>query len=82
MFALRRTAPYPYRAVASARSFHFTPRLRVKVGDVVPDVELMEGSPGTKVNLAKELSSGQGVIVGVPAAYSNNAPHPLLDLYS
>ena len=74
MLALRRSAPHACRAVASARSFHFTPRLGVKVGDGLPDVELMEGSPGTKVNLAKELSSGRGVIVGVPAAYSNNAP--------
>jgi 2-Cys peroxiredoxin 5 len=53
----------------------------VKVGDVVPDVELMEGTPGTKINLAKELSSGRGIIVGVPAAYSNNASIQLLDLY-
>lgn len=30
----------------------------------------MEGSPGNKVNLAKELSSGKGVIIGVPAAFS------------
>ena len=44
----------------------------------------MEGSPGTKVNLARELSSGRGVIVGVPAAYSNNALpfHLLTDTYN
>lgn len=74
MLALRRTASHPCRAAAaSTRSFHFSPRLRVKVGDAVPDVELMEGTPGTKVSLAKELSSGRGIIVGVPAAYSSNA---------
>ena len=80
MLALRRTAQHPCRAVTFARNFHFTPRLRVKVGDALPDVELMEGSPGTKVNLAKELSSGRGVIVGVPAAYSNNCFPPFLPL--
>ena len=31
---------------------------------------MLEGSPGTKVNLAKELSSGKGLIIGVPAAFS------------
>jgi 2-Cys peroxiredoxin 5 len=41
----------------------------VNVGDAVPNVDLVENSPGNKVNLAKELS-GKGVIVGVPAAFS------------
>jgi 2-Cys peroxiredoxin 5 len=41
----------------------------VKVGDKIPDVELMEGSPGNKVSIAKELK-GKGLIIGVPAAYS------------
>ena len=42
----------------------------VKVGDSIPNVDLVEGSPGDKVNLSKELASGKGVIVGVPAAFS------------
>ena len=42
----------------------------VKVGDSIPDVDLVEGSPSDKVNLSKELASGKGVIVGVPAAFS------------
>ncbi|MDI1485112.1 MAG: hypothetical protein OHK93_000247 [Ramalina farinacea] len=41
----------------------------VKVGDPVPSVELMETSPGTKVDLSKELK-GKGLLIGVPAAYS------------
>ena len=41
----------------------------VQVGDKIPDVELVEGGPGTKVNLAKELK-GKGLIIGVPAAFS------------
>ena len=43
----------------------------VKVGDTLPSVELAEGSPGNKVNLAKTLT-GKGVIVGVPAAFSTS----------
>ncbi|CAK4034424.1 peroxiredoxin pmp20 [Lecanosticta acicola] len=42
----------------------------VKPGDPIPDVELLEGAPDKKVSLAKELASGKGVIVGVPAAFS------------
>jgi hypothetical protein len=44
--------------------------LQVKQGDSIPNVDLFEDSPGNKVNLAKELSSGKGVIIGVPAAFS------------
>ena len=43
---------------------------QVKVGDSIPDVELFEDSPGNKVNLSKELASGKGLIIGVPAAFS------------
>jgi len=42
----------------------------VKVGDSIPSVELTEGNPGGKVNLATELASGSGIIIGVPAAFS------------
>jgi 2-Cys peroxiredoxin 5 len=42
----------------------------VKVGDSIPSVELFEDSPGNKVNLATELASGKGLIIGVPAAFS------------
>ncbi|KAI8964223.1 AhpC/TSA family protein [Daldinia sp. FL1419] len=58
-------------AAAAARQFHGTPRAFVKVGDAIPDLEvLQEGSPGNKVNLAKEFTTANGVIVGVPAAFS------------
>ena len=52
-----------------ARNFQSSGRVPVQVGDKIPDVELLEDSPGNKVNLAKELT-GNGVIVGVPAAFS------------
>lgn len=44
--------------------------MQVKVGDTVPDIELWEDSPGNRVNLAKELASGKGLIIGIPAAFS------------
>lgn len=44
--------------------------MQVKVGDPVPDVELWEDSPGNRVNLAKELATGKGLIIGIPAAFS------------
>ncbi|KAF2495578.1 Redoxin [Lophium mytilinum] len=53
----------------SGRQFHISPPVFVKAGDRIPDVDLMENSPGTKLSLAKELT-GKGVIVGVPAAFS------------
>ena len=46
----------------------------VKVGDSIPSVELVEGSPGNKVNLANELK-GKGLIIGVPAAFSKYLAH-------
>jgi len=42
----------------------------VKEGDSIPNIDLGEDSPGTKINLSKELSSGKGLIIGVPAAFS------------
>jgi len=42
----------------------------VKEGDSIPDVTLFEGNPGDKVNLADVLKSGKGIILGVPAAFS------------
>ena len=56
----------------TTRFFHGTPRAFVKVGDAIPPVDLMEGSPGNKVNLAAEFkkSGGKGVVIGVPAAFS------------
>lgn len=49
---------------------HYTTTVKmVKAGDPIPEIELMEG-PETKVNIGKELSSGKGLIIGVPAAYS------------
>lgn len=55
------------------RTFHQTAVKMVKVGASIPNVDLVEGSPGDKVNLSKELASGSGLIIGVPAAFSKYA---------
>jgi len=53
-----------------ACSFHSsTRRAFVKVGDAIPSVELVEKSPGNKVNLKDEIK-GRALIIGVPAAFS------------
>jgi len=62
MFATARRLPL-VRPVASRRLFHASAPAFVNVGDKLPDVDLVEGSPGNKVNLAKELT-GKGVIIG------------------
>ncbi|KAI1129763.1 AhpC/TSA family protein [Nemania abortiva] len=60
------------RPLVAARQFHATPRAFVQVGDAVPDIDLHEDSPANKVNLAKAYGTGidNGVIIGVPAAFS------------
>lgn len=72
MFAARRLYSGAPRAVPAStyRSFQSSARAFVKVGDAIPDVELMEDSPGNKVKIAQELKSGKGLIIGVPAAFS------------
>ena len=57
------------RLAAGRRLFHASAPAYVSVGDKVPNVNLVEGSPGNKVNLAKELS-GKGVIIGKATAVS------------
>jgi 2-Cys peroxiredoxin 5 len=66
MFSLARRLPLT-RPVAGARLFHASAPAFVKVGDKIPSVDLVEGSPGNKVNLAKELT-GNGVIIGMSHA--------------
>lgn len=56
---------------ATARGFHSTRPAFVKVGDAIPNLDVLtEGSPANKVNLSQELASGNGVIIGVPGAFS------------
>jgi Redoxin len=58
-------------AVVARRPFQTSAERRVAVGQEIPDLEvLVEDSPGNKVNLAEEFKLGNGIIVGVPAAFS------------
>lgn len=59
------------------RSFTTTRPAFVKVGDAIPSIDLVEASPGNKVNLANELK-GKGLVIGVPAAFSTYLTYVLL----
>ncbi|KAK2609758.1 hypothetical protein N8I77_003244 [Diaporthe amygdali] len=55
----------------TTRAFHATPAARVSVGDSVPNLDVLtEGSPANTVNLAKEFAAEDGLIIGVPGAFS------------
>ncbi|KAK3657567.1 hypothetical protein LTR56_002342 [Elasticomyces elasticus] len=70
MFPARRAfRAAPALSASPLRSYHATRSMAVQINDAIPDVELMENSPGNKVSIAKELK-GKGVIIGVPAAFS------------
>lgn len=71
MFAARRLATQFPRA----RAFHASAPAFVQKGDAIPSLDLVENSPGNKVNLAKEIK-GKGVIIGTPAAFST---YPLVN---
>jgi 2-Cys peroxiredoxin 5 len=62
MFSAARILPST-RLAAGRRLFHASAPAFVSVGDKLPAVDLVEGSPGNKVNLTKELT-GKGVIIG------------------
>jgi len=66
-FALRRFA---LNAARPSRSFHSSARAFIKVGDKLPNLDvLVENSPGNKVDLS-EFTKGKALIIGVPAAFS------------
>ncbi|KAM7221926.1 peroxiredoxin-5, mitochondrial [Rhypophila decipiens] len=67
-----RNRPAMMPAAAAARSFHSTRPVFIKVGDPLPDLEvLQENNPGNKVNLAEEASKlNKMILLGVPAAFS------------
>ena len=71
-YTARRLAPAVTLASvrSKTRAFHATAPALVNVGDSIPGLDLVEDSPGKTVNLAKELAQGKGLIIGVPAAFS------------
>ncbi|XP_050007967.1 peroxiredoxin-5, mitochondrial-like [Alexandromys fortis] len=52
---------------ASAAAVAMAP---IKVGDAIPSVEVFDGEPGKKVNLAELLKGKKGVLFGVPGAFT------------
>jgi hypothetical protein len=72
IFATRTLVSVANRAGRIQRSFfHSTAPVTVRVGDVIPDTDvLVENSPGNKINLAKEIKGKRALIIGVPAAFS------------
>ena len=70
--ALRQPLPAARRLpTIAARTFTASAPRRVSVGQEVPDLEvLVEDSPGNKVSLAAEFGKGNGLIIGVPGAFS------------
>ncbi|XP_012970193.3 peroxiredoxin-5, mitochondrial [Mesocricetus auratus] len=42
----------------------------IKVGDAIPSVEVFEGEPENKVNLAELFKGKKGVLFGVPGAFT------------
>lgn len=59
------------RSTNIARPFSSSPAIMVKAGDPIPAVDLVEDSPGNFVNLRKQLT-GDGLIIGLPAAFSKD----------
>ncbi|KAK3321663.1 redoxin [Apodospora peruviana] len=68
---------------AAARSFHSTRPAFIKVGDPLPDLDvLMEDTPGHKVNLAEEAKkSNNMILLGVPAAFSGSCSQKHIPSY-
>jgi hypothetical protein len=77
MFAAARTLSPVTRCAAGRRLFHASAPAWVKVGDKLPSVDLVEGSPGNKVNLASELT-GKGLIIGTCRVNDTRSWDPFL----
>lgn len=65
----RKGAGWECDGVRSFRSASVT-MAPIKVGDAIPSVEVFEGEPGKKVNLAELFKGKKGVLFGVPGAFT------------
>ena len=54
----------------ASRFLHTSKMAPVKVGDAIPDVDLFEGAPDKKVNLAQLCKDSKIVVFGVPGAFT------------
>merc|ERR1712154_631309 len=59
-----------FSPIVTNRLLHSTSMAPVKAGDAVPSVDLFEGAPDKKVNLAELTGSGKFVVFGVPGAFT------------
>merc|ERR1711994_619104 len=62
--SLARPLPYLTRHLSTTRS------APIQVGDSIPSVDLFEGAPNNKVNLADVCKEGKFIIFGVPGAFT------------
>jgi 2-Cys peroxiredoxin 5 len=44
--------------------------MTIQVGDKLPSIELQEGSPGNKINLAELFAGKRGILFAVPGAFT------------
>ncbi len=59
-------------SAASVRTLRSAPAAMapIKVGDALPSVEVFEGEPSNKVNVAELFKGKKGVLFGVPGAFT------------
>jgi len=62
----------PVASFFKHRYFHSSSvvSMPIKVGDKVPSVELFEGNPGNKVNIADAVKGKKAIIFGVPGSFT------------
>ncbi|ODM99695.1 Peroxiredoxin-5, mitochondrial [Orchesella cincta] len=66
------TSNYCFKTSGLYRTIHSTAAVNmpIKVGEKLPSVELFEGNPGNKVNIADAVKGKRVVIFGVPGAFT------------
>uniref|UniRef100_A0A1A9WJL9 Peroxiredoxin-5 n=1 Tax=Glossina brevipalpis TaxID=37001 RepID=A0A1A9WJL9_9MUSC len=73
MFVARvlfRNTSFKTNAIISIRSFQTTFPVMAKVGDLLPSVDLFEGSPANKINICELTAKKKVIIFGVPGAFT------------
>ncbi|KAG0124828.1 Redoxin-domain-containing protein [Tuber indicum] len=58
-------------STASIHGFRASPGAFIEVGDLIPNIQLRENTPGKRVSIAEELKGKKkALILGVPGAFS------------
>ncbi|KAG8471301.1 hypothetical protein KFE25_009722 [Diacronema lutheri] len=55
---------------ACTRGFRSSAARFIAVGDKFPAIEIDQGFPPTKVDMAKRLASKKAIVIGLPGAYT------------